>query len=561
MRLLAVLLLTAISCKKPPVETVEVVEPPPACGLLEDGSRVFKVLHLNDIYRIEGLADGRGGLDRVRTLRLELERDCPGDVLITHAGDALFPSLLSRVFNGEQMIDVLNMLDGDPSSFDTRMFFTPGNHEFDKARLSHVPLLQSRIDESKFLWLDTNIAWAEGDDGPLIKGDNLASSAIIEIGGVKVGLFGLTIDAKVPEYVSFIDTDYQSVARTQVANLREDGAEVVIGLTHIDASDDRRILQDLGAAGPDVILGGHDHSLVTNYVGERPLLKGDADAVRVRVIEIKVEPSGAVASVPDGEDLTMGPDTPVQDPAVRARIADWLSRFEEKFCADEAPGCLDEVYTQSTTELHAEETKIRMYETNVGAWIADQMVETFAEHGAQIAIINSGALRLNQDISAGTPITRQILEEIFAYPTNMSLIEISGETLQAVANRSVEDWTAQGHWLQVSGMAFRHDSENNRALDLSVTDGDGGWVPVDPEARYKVVAVSYLLDPGMGDQDGYTMLSMSDVVENPLNGTDLKPLVGEAWRAIPEGQGFGPDRPGRVCHEGPMPPVDCVLGR
>ena len=130
---LSLLLLTSLaSCTKTPPPVVP-APPPPACGLLEDGSRAFKILHLNDIYRIEGLADGRGGLARVRTLRTELEQDCPGDVMITHAGDALFPSLLSRVFNGEQMIDALNSLDGNPDAFDARMFFTPGNHEFDKA--------------------------------------------------------------------------------------------------------------------------------------------------------------------------------------------------------------------------------------------------------------------------------------------------------------------------------------------------------------------------------------------------------------------------------------------
>ncbi len=40
-----------------------------ACGPQADGSRRFRVLHINDVYRIEGVADGRGGLGRLRTLR------------------------------------------------------------------------------------------------------------------------------------------------------------------------------------------------------------------------------------------------------------------------------------------------------------------------------------------------------------------------------------------------------------------------------------------------------------------------------------------------------------
>ncbi|TVQ94734.1 MAG: hypothetical protein EA397_01110 [Deltaproteobacteria bacterium] len=554
---LSLLLLSSLSCTKTPPPAAP-APPPPACGLLEDGSRAFKILHLNDIYRIEGLADGRGGLARVRTLRTELERDCPGGVMITHAGDALFPSLLSRVFQGEQMIDVLNSLDGNPDAFDTLMFFTPGNHEFDKAKLKDSPMLQARIDESQFLWLDTNIAWADGDEGPLIGGDRLASNAVVEIGGVKVGLFGLTIDAKVPAYASMIDTDYESVARTQVASLRDDGAEIVIGLTHLDASDDRQIIERLGADGPDMILGGHDHSLQTSVVGTRPVLKGDADAVRVRVIEARIGPDGQLDLRYDDGDIALGPEAPAEDPLVQTRIETWLERFEETFCADDGPGCLDQVYTTAGVDLHAEETTIRRFETNLGGWIADRMVETFAEHGAQAAVINSGALRLNQDISAGTPITRQILEEIFAYPTKMSLIEISGETLQAVLDRSVEDWTAQGHWLQVSGVAFRHDTKAGAALQGSVLENDS-WRPIDPQATYRVVTVDYLLDPNMGDQDGYTMLSFDAVVDNPINGTDLKPLVGEAWKALPEGQGFAPSQPGRVCNAKHPSGQACVL--
>src|SRR6185295_477710 len=105
--------------------------PAPAAAA-KPNERTAVLLAINDVYRIEGVDGGTiGSISRVRSLRQRLEREHP-DLLMLHAGDLLFPSLLSRTFNGEQMIDVLNDLDGDPAGFDERMFAVFGNHEFDK---------------------------------------------------------------------------------------------------------------------------------------------------------------------------------------------------------------------------------------------------------------------------------------------------------------------------------------------------------------------------------------------------------------------------------------------
>lgn len=548
LRLGALLVLTSLGCKpdRAPVEAAGDTTSVPAasaCGTQADGRRVFRVLHLNDTYRIEGLADGRGGLARVRTLRAELEKDCPGAVVLTHAGDALFPSLLSREFGGAQMIDVLNALDGAPESDDPLMFATFGNHEFDKAKLKHAPALNQRIAESQFTWFDTNIAWKRGEDGPMIAGDNLASERLITVGGVKLGLFGLTIDSKVPAYVESIDTDYIRGAREHSRSLRAQGAEVVIGLTHLDAGSDQEILETLGQEGPDIVLGGHDHVLQSVDVAGRPMLKGDADAVRVRSLEIAIGPDGALNWKVDQAGIALNDDTYARDPQVQARIQGHLDGFERAFCKGET-GCLGEVLTKANTTLYAEETKIRRYETNLGDWVADRMLETFPE--AQVALVNSGALRLNQDIGAGTPITRQIVEEIFAYPAPMHQIEISGATLLEVLGRSVRDWSGSGHWLQVSGIAFRQDAEAEEVVEAYIL-GEDGPVPVDRAASYSVVTVHYLLDAGMGDQDGYTMLNLEQIQPVDADGTDLKQVVLEALREAGE-TGLSVRRAGRICN-------------
>jgi len=553
MRTLALLTLTLAACspKRVPADAIAADPSPPPQAACPDAT--FTVLHLNDIYRIEGLADGRGGLDRVRTLRSQLEQ-C-GPVLVTHAGDAFFPSLLSLQYQGRQMVDVLNGLDGDFSAFDAKMVATFGNHEFDKSKLKYAPFVDELLDNSQFAWLDTNITWAKGDDGaPLIAAEHLQHELIVELGGKKVGLFSLTLDMAVPAYVSAIDRHDADLARAKTAALRAAGADVVIALTHLDAREDTALLRALGDDGPDLVLGGHDHAAMELDVDGRYVLKGAADATAVQVISVQFADEAPHFAFPPGG-VALGPDTVAQDPAVRARIDDWLARFEQDWCGDKGPGCLDTVLTTARTDVHAEELTIRRFETDLGDWVTDQMLSVFADQGSQGAILNSGSLRLNQDISAGTPITTQIVQELMPYPTGLYLIELKGSELQQVLEHSVADWTGSGHWLQVAGIAFRHDPDAGTVTDLTLLTPQGPR-PIRPDETLRLVSGSYILDASVGDQDGYgALLSMDRVVDVPANNTELKDIVRAGLEAT-RADGLAVALDGRICN--PQRPGPCL---
>ncbi len=128
--------------------------PPLASPAASPAATGFTILQINDTYKIEGLRAGaEGGLARVRTLRKELESE-GRPVLVLHAGDFLFPSVMSKYLQGVPMVDALNLLDGN-AGFDERLFVTPGNHEFDNPELA---LLSDRIAQSKFTWITSNVA-------------------------------------------------------------------------------------------------------------------------------------------------------------------------------------------------------------------------------------------------------------------------------------------------------------------------------------------------------------------------------------------------------------------
>ncbi len=511
--------------------------------------RTAVLLAINDVYRIEGVENGTaGGLARVRALRAELAREHP-DLLLLHAGDFLFPSFASRLLEGEQMVAVLNALDGDPAAFDERLFVAFGNHELDKGKTKNAAMLDRRIEESQFRWLGGNITFAAGEDGqPLVAAPNLERGRIVESGGIRLGIFGVTIPTLGIEYVKDF-AGPEATVRELTADLRARGAEVVVALTHLNAADDRNLLEEFPAPeGPDLIIGGHDHEHMALQAGGRWVLKADADARTATIVRLTLGADGRLRVEHEFRPLTG--DAPRPDPTVQALVDGWQAKHESLFCAQEkaAPGCLEEVYGHAQVPLVAEENKIRGQETNLGDWIADRMVEAFAGCGAQAAFMNSGSLRLNQDLAAG-PVTRRHVEELFAYPTPLYLLKIDGATLKQAAEHATRGWPGSGSWLQIAGFAFVHDQQARTARQVTLLTPEGARAVRDDETVL-AVACNYLINPDIGDQDGYQMLDRNQVVTGcAANGQDLKEIVKSALKAAGP-QGIAPQVEGRICPSG-----------
>ncbi len=507
--------------------------------------RTVTVLAINDVYRIEGLEGGEvGGIARVRALRAELEREDP-ELLVVHAGDLLFPSFASRRYKGAQMVDVLNRLDGAPKRFDPRFFVTFGNHEFDLKRCDQAADLGRRVAEAEFRWLSGNVVFAETADGrPLVGGDNVVRSAIVEANGLKVGLFGLTIPTDGVQYIKeFLGPT--ATARGLVRGLRQQGAEVVIGVTHLEVGDDLDLLRDLGAEAPDLILGGHEHEKRVCAANGRLVIKADADARTATVARLTRHPDGRVEV--RHELRTLSGHAPAPDPAVEGAVQGWQQRLSREFCAAEGqgPDCLDQALAPTTTLLEGEETKVRSRETGLGDYLTDLMRTGFAPCAAQVAFLNSGSLRLNQDLPAGTVLTRRHLEELLQYETKLLLLRIPGSTLIQVAEHAARGWPGTGSWLQISGFTFEHDPTGRTVRNVSLLTPEGPRA-VRPSEEILAVTNQFLVDPAQGDQDGYQMLGLAQVVSDcSVNGLDLKKRALEAIAASAP-QGIAPVTDGRI---------------
>jgi 2',3'-cyclic-nucleotide 2'-phosphodiesterase (5'-nucleotidase family) len=504
------------------------------------------LLMLNDVYRIEGVEGGAtGGLARLRTLRAELAAADP-DLIVLHAGDFLYPSLLSRSYDGQQMIDVLNRVDGDPAGYDERLFVTFGNHEFDKSALKHAALLDARIEESRFGWLGSGIDFAEDAQGQtLVAAPNLVERALLEANGVTVGLFSVTTGLKHPDYVTAF-ADPLALARAETAALRAAGAELVVALTHQSVAEDALLLETLGAEGPDLVVGGHEHTRQLVEAKGRYVVKADADLRSAGVIAVRPRPGTAPlvqVSFP-----TLSGTQPAPDPAVAAAVGDWLARHDAEYCAAAyqlPPGCLDAPLGKAAVTLVAEEIEIRKYETNLGNWVLDQALAALRPEGAQIAFLNAGSLRLNQDLPAGIEVTRRHLDELFAYANELRLIRVSGAMLQRMIERSVEQWEGNGWFLQIAGFAYRFDPATGRVGDLTLLTPQGPR-PIRPDDELLAVTNDFLTDPRYG-QDGYSMLTPDRLVTIKRKVPSLRDLVIAALAAAGPA-GIAPAVEGRICN-------------
>lgn len=496
------------------------------------------ILSINDVYRIEGVDEGaRGGLARIRALREELERSHP-DLLLLHAGDFLFPSLLSDTYDGGQMVAVMNLLDGRPDTFDDRALVTFGNHEFDKDDKEDAAIVADRIGESDFRWLGTDLVFEDGFPTQRLEEEGrLAKTALVNSGGLRVGVFSLTIDSKNPAYVrQFLDGE--AIAESRSDQLRKAGADVVVALTHQSVDADRALLQKLGARGPDLIIGGHEHQRHVEEVDGRWIVKADADARTAAVVRVRLA---------GGEPVTfvgfrfLGPDNPRPDRFVQDEVEGWLVRHDRQVCEKEGKpaGCLSEELATTDVRLVAEEIEIRKYETNLGNWVADQARKAL---DADVAFLNAGSMRLNQDVPEG-PFTERHLRELLPYPNTLVKLEITGELLQRVVNRSIEGWTGEGHFLQVSGFAFRHDPASGTATDLTLLtdeEGDDGTRKIEADTPLTAVTVGFLRDGG----DNYKCLDPK-VVDELESRESLMEVIRESLEAAGE---IAPEVEGRICN-------------
>jgi 2',3'-cyclic-nucleotide 2'-phosphodiesterase (5'-nucleotidase family) len=517
------------------------------------------LLGINDVYQIEGVDNATsGGLARVRALRVELEKTAP-DLLLLHAGDFLSPSLPGRIFAGAQMIDLMNIMDGNPAVGvrDPRMFVAFGNHEFDDTHCSKDGPLTKLVASSEFTWLSSNLDFAKCDIlRPLATSPSIARSRIVKSGGLRIGLYSVTLSY--PNYAAIVLDPIETSCK-QIAELRAKGVDAVVALTHLGWRTDLELL-GLGADGkdlspanrrcldkPDVVIGGHDHNSLSLPAKAPKLFKADADAASAWVIELTKTKGGPLKIA---SRLVRLDTARAADPLAQRVTNQWITRHDERFCLNECIGvpkddvrkcrsaveqgaCLKEPLARTKSPIQAEEITIRSFETGFGNWIADQIRIAGA---ADVAFLNSGSIRLNYNLSAGTMLTRRHLEQLFPFKIPLVVREVPGRDIwralqHAVANRG------DGPWAHFSGMAVQLNVEKGQQTvsRIVVRRADGSKLELKPDTMdlVKIASASFVLANG----DGHGFKLCAGAASVPACMTALEATTNWPQKGAEKGEG------------------------
>jgi len=506
-------------------------------GTAASADYTLTVLHTNDFHSrfepiskydsgcsAENNAEGKcfGGWARLATA-VAAERAASNNSILVDGGDQFQGSLFYTYYKGKLAAEMMNQLDYDG--------MTVGNHEFDdgpevlKGFMNSVgfPVLMSNADVS----------------GEPALADILMKSSVIERGGEKIGLIGLTPEdtpdlASPGDNISFHNPI--DAVKGEVAKLEAMGVNKIIVLSHSGYGVDLAVAK--AVPGVDVIVGGHSNTLLSNVneraVGPYPTMVGNTAVVQAYAygkllgkLNITFDDAGNIKEAA-GEPLVM--DAGVAENAdIKARVAS-------------AAGPLDEIRNKVigsvSGAIEGNRAVCRIEECPMGNLVADAMLARVKDQGIDIAIANSGGIRASLD--AGEVTMGEVLT-ILPFQNTLSTFQVTGQTLlDALENGVSQVEEVKGRFPQIAGMTFTWDASvapgEGRIQDVMVMK-DGAMVPLDPAATYGMVSNNFI----RGGGDGYKMF------RSAMNAYDFGPDVADVLAEyVASNPGYAPYTDGRI---------------
>jgi len=480
------------------------------------------ILHTNDFHsRFEPIskydsgcregdnAEGKcfGGSARLVT-GIAAARARSNNSILVDGGDQFQGSLFYTYYKGKAAAEMMNKLGYDA--------MTVGNHEFDDG----PEVLRGFIDAVDFPILMSNADFS----GEELLAGSLLKSTVIERGGEKLGLIGLTPQdtdelASPGPNVNF--TDPVVAVQGEVDRLSGMGVNKIIVLSHSGYAVDQRVASE--TTGVDVIVGGHSNSFLSNTsdraVGPYPTMVGSTAIIQAYAygkylgeLNVTFDDAGNITEA-SGEPIVMD-GAVAEDDGTVARIAELAKPLDE---------IRNKIVASATEVIEGDRAVCRVQECAMGNLVADAMLDRVKDQGVTIALANSGGLRAS--IDAGDITMGEVLT-VLPFQNTLSTFEISGQGIvDALENGVSQVEEVKGRFPQVAGLIFSWDASvapNEGRIQSVMVAGADGFTPIDPGKIYLVVTNNYVRNGG----DGYKVFSGDD--KNAYDyGPDLADVTAE----------------------------------
>ncbi|SFR43996.1 5'-nucleotidase [Yoonia tamlensis] len=457
-----------------------------------------------------------GGTARLITAVADARARSNNSILVD-GGDQFQGTLFYTYYKGAMAAEFMNLLGYDA--------MTVGNHEFDDG----PEVLRGFMDAVEFPVLMSN---ADVSGEPLLA-DVLMKSTVIEQGGEKIGLIGLTpqdTDELASPGDNIIFTDPSEAVQGEVDKLTAEGVNKIIVLSHSGYVVDQQVAAN--TTGVDVIVGGHSNTLLGDMegaAGAYPTMVGDTAIVQAYAygkflgeLNVTFDDAGVVTEASGAPLLIDG--QVAEDAAAVARIAELAEPLEE---------IRNKVVATAAETIEGNRDICRAMECSGGNLIADAMLDRVADQGISIAIANSGGIRAS--IDAGDVTMGEVLT-VLPFQNTLSTFFVSGETVVAALENGVSQIEeGAGRFPQVAGITFTVDASaeaGSRVSDVMV-----GGEAIDLAATYGLVSNNYVRNGG----DGYAMFK--DAANAYDFGPDLADVTAEY---LAENAPYTPYTDGRI---------------
>ena len=448
------------------------------------GYKTISVVHVNDTHgRVEENEKNEElGFAKLKTYYDD--KNVENNAILLNAGDVVHGTTFATISKGESVVNVMNQM-----GF-TAM--TAGNHDFNYGYERLVEL----NNKANFPIFAANVI---NENGKNI----LDSDSIVDVDGTKVGIFGLTteetktksspVNTEGLTFVNSIET-----ARSEVANLKEQGAQVIICLSHLGEDKESTETSTLIAEnveGIDLIVDGHSHTELQNgrYVDNTLIAQAKAHGNFIGDVTLLLDKNNKIVS----KNASLKPYNKMKYLYANKDTASQIEKV-----ANENKKVLDQNVGQTSVELVGTRDMVRTRETNLGDFITDAMIKAT---GADIAITNGGGIR--ESIEKGT-ITKGDVLTVFPFTNFAVTLEVPGSVIkEALEHGLSEAPNSAGKFPQIGGMNVKYDS--TKEAGQRVTEITINGQNLDMNKNYTVVTNDFMAIGG----DGYEMFKSQKKLE------------------------------------------------
>lgn len=460
---------------------------------------LFTVLHTNDEHSafvpylsVDNPDRQIGGLSRLATAIESVRRpkdDAGEPVLLLSAGDFLgetaYGWLSTQGFAPE--MEWLHLMGYDA--------VTIGNHEYDfgpdvLAQYLRTAGYPQAHEHTLVLAANT----VPPDTHPLTTEELFRPSGVISLdNGLRVGLFGLigkdaiSVTAD-PGDVTF--SDQHETAERQVADLRRQGVDVIIALTHSGVVEDVALAREV--EGIDLIVGGHSHTLLVEPVveGQTLIVQAGAQTSHLGMLELGYSRQTGQLRIRNTDTgrpfvISIG-EQYAPHPAVEDQV-DVYTRTLNNFVSSMTGGRFTDILGPIARSPYVLTNRPPLQESQVGNFITDGMRMVTAEltgRPVDVAVQANGSIRGSMVPRMGPDglgdlsfydITNTIGLGYGAdnYPGySVVSVYLTGEELRRMLEIAtlLQELMGDNYFLQFSGLQYRYNPQNTILLTVPLID-------------------------------------------------------------------------------------------